>query len=283
MLLIIACIAAPPAPAREPALPKEPDTFTTFMADRFDDAFPGANAKVTGPLRLEMTLSNGAHTIYLNNIWQACETERRHCRQSINEFVANIVGSAKEESAPVKVENIRAIVRTADYADQARKMADRVPDHAPIVRQEAGELWLICVVDSPHGVRTLQRADLTKLSLTQDQAIALALKNTGAALPPLEADTHEVKKSGLKFAAGDFYESSRMLLHDSWAEISKAMGGHLVIAVPSNDVLIYGNGSGNGDRMALSAFAKTVIEKAPKPMTATLFQWTKAGWEVVVP
>jgi hypothetical protein len=54
------------------------------------------------------------------------------------------------------------------------------------------------------------------------------------------------------------------------------MGGHLVIAVPNTDFLIYGNGGGK--RMVLSTFAKTVMAKAPKPMSATPFQWTPAGW-----
>jgi hypothetical protein len=35
--------------------------------------------------------------------------------------------------------------------------------------------------------------------------------------------------------------------------------------------------------MVLSTFAKSVMEKAPKPMSATLFQWTPTGWEVVTP
>ena len=59
VLLLFAWIAAVPAVAREPALPKDPDKFTEFMAARFDEAFSGAKAKVTGPLRLDVNLSNG--------------------------------------------------------------------------------------------------------------------------------------------------------------------------------------------------------------------------------
>lgn len=142
---------------------------------------------------------------------------------------------------------------------------------------------MVCVGDSPHGIRILQHAQLTKLGLTEDQAIELGLKNTAAALPPLQADSHELKKYGLKFTAGDFYESSRILLHDSWAGMSKAMGGHLVIAVPTHDFLIYGNGSDKEGRVSLAAFANMVFDKAQKPMTPTLYQWTETGWEVVKP
>jgi uncharacterized protein YtpQ (UPF0354 family) len=90
-------------------------------------------------------------------------------------------------------------------------------------------------------------------------------------------------KMGLTYAAGDFYESSRMLLHDSWAEMAKKMNGHLVVAVPSRDFLIFGNGGGNGDRNVLSAFAHSVADQAPKPLSTTLFEWTPFGWRVVTP
>lgn len=281
ILLVIACIAVTSAHAREAALPKDPDKFTDFMADRFSEANPGAKIKVTGPLRLDLALPSGGHTIYLDNIWRTCERDRRHCRQSVSEFVTNMTGSVKEASAEIKAADVRAVVRTADYAGQARQAAQGKPERAPIVRPVAGDLWMVCVADSPHGIRVLQHADLTKLGLTEDQTIALALKNTAAALRPLEADTHVLKQYGFKIAAGDFYESSRILLHDQWADMSKAMGGHLVIAVPTNDFLIYGNGTARDDRLAVALFAQMVVGKAPKPISSTAFEWTPSGWDVV--
>jgi uncharacterized protein YtpQ (UPF0354 family) len=283
LLVALACMFGAQAQAREPALPKDPDKFTDVMAARFSDAIPGAKVTAKAPLRLEVVIANGAHTVYLDNIWSLCERDRRQCRKNIGDFLINMSGTMKEDSIAVKAADIRLVVRTADYVDQARKMAAGRPDRAVLTRPVAGDLWMICVGDSPHGIRVLQHAELAKLGLTDEQAIALGLKNTAAALPPLEADTHVLKQMGLKFATGDFYESSRMLLHEQWAAMSKTMGGHLVVAVPNNDFLIYGNGGGNGDRMVLSTFAKTVMEKAPKPMSASLFQWTPTGWEVVTP
>ena len=283
LIFFCAGIAAWPAAAREGALPKDADKFTEFMADRFNEANPGSKAKVAGPLRLNLTLPDGGHTIFLDSIWHGCESDRRRCRKNIADFVANVTAAQKEEAAEIRPADIRAVVRTADYAAQARQAAAGRPERAPIVRPITGELWMVCVGDSPHGVRVLQHADLAKLGLTDEQVIALALKNTAAALRPLEADSHVVKQYGLKFVAGDFYESSRVLFHDQWADVSKAMGGHLVIAVPSNDFLIYGNGADKEGRIPLAAFAKMVVDKAQKPMTATLFEWTKTGWSVVAP
>lgn len=283
VLAVLISIGFAPAWAREAPLPKDPDKFTDFMAGRFSEAVPGGKVKVAGPLRLSLTLPDGGHTVYLDNVWHGCEADRRHCRKSIDAFVVNMTGAMKEETAEIKPGDIRAIVRTVEYAQQASTAAAGKPERAPIVRLVAGGLSMLCVADSPHGIRIVQHAELAKLHLTEDQLIALALKNTAASLPPLAEHTHELKKYGVKFAAGDFYESSRMLLHDQWAEMSKAMGGHLVIAVPTNDVLIYGNGASKDDRIPLVAFANMVIEKAQKPMSPTLYQWTETGWEVVKP
>ncbi len=282
-LVACACLFATALQAREAAIPKDADKFTRFMAGRFTDALPGAKVTITAPLRLEVIMPNGPHGVFLDNIWSACERDRRRCRATVDEFLVNMPGVMKEGAEPVRTADVRVIVRTIAYVTEMQRVADGKPERAGVARLVVGDLWMVCVADSPHGIRVLQHADLTKLGLSDEEAIALGLKNVAATLPPLESDTHVLKPYGLKFAAGDFYESSRMLLHDSWAEMSKAMGGHLVVAVPNNDFLIYGNGGGNGDRVVLSTFARTVVEKAPKPISSSLFQWTPTGWELVKP
>jgi hypothetical protein len=274
---------AAPALARVPAIPKDEDRFTAYMARRFSDAMPGNKVTVKGPLALEVVVPAGPHDVHLDRIWSFCERDRRRCREQVDGFLANMPGVMLESGGGVKPADIRLVVRTASYVAEMRRLAGDRPDHAGIARPVADDLWMICVVDRPHGVEPLNHGELTKLHLSEDQAIALGSKNVAAALPSLDADTHVVKQIGVKFATGDFYESSRMLLHDSWAGMSKAMGGHLVVAVPNNDFLIYGNGGGNGDRLVLGIFAKDVLKKAPKPISAELFEWTPAGWKVVKP
>ena len=283
MLFAFISVFTRPAQAREPAIPKDPDKFTTYMVGRFTDALPGVKVTAKGALDLEATLPRGPYQIRLDNIWSACERDRRQCRKQVDDFLANMPGVMNATGHDVEPADIRLIVRPAGYVDDMRKVAAGKPERAGIARPIVGDLWMICVADQPHGIQMLQHVDIVKLGLSEDQTIALGLKNLAAALPSLETETHVMKQSGLKFAAGDFYESSRLPLHDSWAAMSKSMGGHLVVAVPSNDFLIYGNGGGNGDRAVLSAFAETVIEKAPKPISATLLQWTPTGWEVVMP
>jgi uncharacterized protein YtpQ (UPF0354 family) len=269
--------------AREAPIPKDADPFTAYMAKRFEEAEPTVKIAVAGPLALTVQRADGMHTLYLNRVWDFCERDRRECRKQVDSFVTDMSAIAHEFNGSLSPADIRVVVRGAGYVEPLKQVAMKSPENAGVFRPLAGDLWMICVIDQPHGIKTLRKTDLAQLGLTEDQGFALGIKNVAASLPPLEADTHIVPQVGLKYAAGDFYESSRMLVHDSWVELSKSYNGHLVVSVPSGDVLIYGNGGGNGDREVLTAFTETVIEKAPKPISATLFEWTETGWRVVTP
>jgi uncharacterized protein YtpQ (UPF0354 family) len=283
LAVLISLIAAAAVFAREAPIPKDSDKFSAYMAKRFEEAEPTIKVIVTGPLVLNIQRADGGHVLYLNRVWDICERDRRQCRKQVDAFVTDMSAMAHEFNGDINPAEIRVVVRGAGYIEPLQQIATKHPENAGVFRLIAGDLWMICVLDQPHGIQTLKKTDLVKLGLTEDQGFALGIKNVAATLPPLEADTHVVKQIGLKFAAGDFYESSRMLVHDSWAELSKSYNGHLVVSVPNNDVLIYGNGGGNGDREVLTAFTKTVLEKAPKPISATLFEWTATGWRVVTP
>jgi hypothetical protein len=93
--------------------------------------------------------------------------------------------------------------------------------------------------------------------LSEDQAVTLAERNLAAALRPLGTVVHDLPPNGIGTINGDFYDSSRLILHDDWAPLSLKLHGHLVVAVPANDVLLYGEGK---DRVALDAIATLAIE-----------------------
>ena len=278
------CLLTAPLQAREKPIPKDVERFTGFVGQTMAEAMPDIKVSVKGPLLLEMMVVGGPVSVRLNAVWDFCGRDRRACRKQIDSYVATTSAMLHEaaEIKEIRPADVRIMVRGSVYIDDMRRVAAANAEVAGVFRPIAGDLWLICVADRPHGVQALSQKDIAKLGLSEEQTIALGLKNLAAALPNLAAETR-VTKLGLTFAAGDFYESSRILLHDSWAEMSRAMHGHLVVAVPATDVIIYGDGGGNGDRAVLTAFAQVVAEKAPKPISVSLFEWTSTGWQVVTP
>lgn len=283
LLVVALSLCALPAVARSTAIPDDVDGFTQALAKRFAKALPDLPVKVTGPLLLEAGDHPHAQQIRLDAPWSFCLRDRRHCAAAVKDYVEYMSGTVAESDMRVQAANVRAIVRGPGYIDDMRRVAANKPEAQGVIRPLADGLWLICVVDMPHGIRTLGRDDLGVLGLTEDQVIALALKNLAASLKPLQDDTRVIKDMGLKYAGGDFYEASRMLLHDDWKALSDEYHGNLVVAVPSTDVLIYGNGGGNGDRIVLRSFAETAAKEAPKPLSIDLYRWTPTGWERLMP
>ena len=280
---ILCLFASFPSQAREKAIPKTADKFTAYMADRFSDALPSVKASIKGPLELEVVSPKGRQQVFLNRVWDFCERDRRNCRKEVDSFLANMPSVVLETTDDSKPSDIRVVVRPSAYVEQLRKLGADRADYKGVFRPFAGDLWMICVLDMPHGVATLNQAGLAKLHLTEDEAFALGLKNLTATLAPLAEHSHEPKNSPINFATGDFYESSRMLLHDSWSGLAKAMGGHLIVAVPSSDVLVYGDGTAQLNRTALGGLVHEIVGKAPKPISSDLYEWTPTGWTVANP
>ncbi len=81
--------------------------------------------------------------------------------------------------------------------------------------------------------------------------------------------------------AGDYYESSRLSLHDDWSTIAAQMSGGLIAAVPSNDLVLYADAGQTNTVDAMATLAREMVRKSPRPLSATVFKWTKAGWELV--
>lgn len=278
-LFVFACLFANLLLAREAAIPKTVDKFTDYMADRFADAMPEKKVTIKGPLELHVV----DYDLRLDSLWRSCAADRSDCANQVNLYLARLPAIMTElRDVEVKPADIRVVVRGTAYVEDVARSTAGMPEAAPVVRSVAGDIAMICVVDQPRGFKMLSHADLVKLNLSEDQAIALGLKNVAASLPPLVSVTEDAKQVGFKMASGDFYESSRMLLHDSWAETSKAMGGHLVVAVPQSDMLVYSDGGGNGVT-AVGAFARYVVAKAQKPISSSVFHWTPTGWEVAKP
>jgi hypothetical protein len=283
LLAIAAAICADPSVSAD-ELPKDVDGFTQAMARRFADALPGFSVKVTGPLTLDA--AKGAdlgHQLNLDAAWSYCGREPQGCEAYAADFLAHMSAIVAAPVPKIERAALRAVVRSQGYVDTLQRMAAKQPEIRGVVRPIADGLWLVCVVDMPDGVQPLQWKELRELGLTEDEAFALALKQLAASLKPLKDDTQVFNDTGLTYATGDFYEASRMALHDDWKPLSDAYGGHLVVGVPSTDVLIYGNGTGNGDVVALRAFTEMAVEHAPKPLSAALYHWTPEGWELLKP
>lgn len=185
---------------------------------------------------------------------------------------------------PKQVERatLRVVVRPEPDVDQIRKTLASKGD--PVAVPLSDGLWIICVSDLPTAIQILAPADLARLHLSRDEAIALGKQNTAATLPPLMSVVEKrLGKDRIGVVAGDPYEASRLLLHDSWAPLAKKMKGKLLVSAPASDVILYTKDTGPDAVEHLSLAAREVTLKARRALTNAVFRWTSDDWILALP
>jgi len=287
-LLLAALISAASAisgEARETDIPRDEHAFTAFLAAAFWREMPSARVVVEGPYQLGILFpaSTSEINIYLDNIDGACRRDVDGCDESVRSFVASMSAIMKEDAAPIERSSIRAVLRSSAYVEQIRQAAATSPDAEPIVRHFVGDLWVVGVADGPDGIKLIRSGDAVTLGLSPDEVMTLAKNNLAIALKPLDAVTHPLPARGFDTVAGEYYEVSRLLLHDEWASLAEQMQGALVVAVPAIDYLLYGDSGCKNAIPAMAAYADYVVAKAQRPISSTLLKWTETGWEMVRP
>src|SRR5690348_15052425 len=224
LLAAVAALILLPDVAIAAGVPRDEGAFTRYVADAFAREMPDAKVAIEGPLRLNIVVSShpaAPHAVYLDTLAGGCDRDRRHCKSAIATFVTNMAALVKQEGMPLEKSAIRAVLRTADYVEHARNAFPGKPQWQPIVRLLAGDVWVICVLDLPTGIKILNTEDIAKLGLSVDETVVLAKRNLTAALRPFESVIHGFPDEAFGSVRGDYYEASRLLLHDEWAPLAK--------------------------------------------------------------
>ena len=216
-------------------------------------------------------------------MWEYCSRNASDCDRMLSDYVAKSAAALRDQLRPLERSMIRVALRPAPYVENARKTFVRNADSELITELFAGDLWLICMADLPSASRVLNVADLRKLGLSKEEAIALGKQNLAASLRPLKSVVQPLPSNGIGTITGDYYESSRLSLHDDWSVLAAQMKGGLIVAVPSNDMVLYGDAAQPNAIDAMGALARDVSRRSQRPISATVFRWSKGGWEPVSP
>jgi hypothetical protein len=257
------------------------------VSDAFAKALPGYRVTVTGRLALSARKATAIdpkdyHSLDLSNVYSICVRDFPHCDQAVALHVSQMAAAIANDGKPVARETLRVVVRPEPYVDEMRKKLVGKGD--PVAVPFADGLWIICVSDLPTAIATLSPADLPRLHLSRDEAVILGKQNTEAALPPLMSVIEKrLGKGAVGVIAGNPYEASRLLLHDSWAPLAKRMKGKLLVSAPASDVVLYMKDTGPDSVDHMSFAAREVTLKARRALTNSVFRWTDDGWVLALP
>ena len=284
--LFAACLATS-GWATEAALPEDVDGFTRAVAEKFRAALPQAQVTIEGPLTLMVSppgKPSGTHT-NLDRMWKFCQNNADRCVGALDDFVGRMAETATQVAPPPEPAAIRIVVRpTRDLEATLLQIRQASPDKPmPITGRLSGDMSWMMVLDMPQAVHSMSAHDLAKLGLTQDQAYVRGLANLAGELKPFAGAAPLPAGGRIGVISGNYYESSRLLLHDAWKDLADRMVGPLLVAVPGANIVLYGDGGWPNMQADLAAAAHRAALQNEKPLSTQLLKWTAAGWEPVTP
>jgi uncharacterized protein YtpQ (UPF0354 family) len=264
-------------------------SFANKVADQLRQAIPGYNLTVVDDLTIKAGKSSQPAEqpmqINLDRVADYCARTPDGCDRMVSDFVAKMALVIKEQDFTPAASKLRAVVRPASYLAQMTTLLATKGDEL-ISAPFAGDVAMMCYFDQPTAMRPALKSDLAKIGLTRDRALQLCLDNTRSGLPRLPSAPQgpsTTKTGSFNYLQGDPYESSYLLLHDEWTPLAEKLGGHLLVAAPDADLIVFGADAGATSLDALSTFARQAYAKAERPISAKVFRWTPSGWEVAVP
>jgi hypothetical protein len=150
---------------------------------------------------------------------------------------------------------------------------------ATFARPAFADLEEVCFKQLDDGATPMTNADRADAGLGIDAALDLCEKATHVLLGPLAAKS---SAPGDIVAVAGPYAASRALFPADWAALAGRSGGHLLIAVPSRDLLLYMTGDSPADVAALAAGARAANTGA-LGIGANVYRWNGHGWSLAAP
>jgi uncharacterized protein YtpQ (UPF0354 family) len=238
-------------------------------------------------LKLEGRRDNGDTTgqISLERMFAVCAKAPDKCDAAMEDFSKQIASAVKERNRPIDAGMIRLVVRPVPYVERMRVQmgASPVPVYArPLVAGAA----LVPTADLTQSMRFIGERDLSRLGLTEEQLFALGASNVRAlqrplaevvVVPPAKASG----KDAVKQIAGDEFAATRLASLEDWRTLDGKLHHHLLVMIPSPDIVLYVDGSKAANVEALRREGLDQVRKSSRPLSSAVLRWTAAGWEEV--
>ena len=257
-------------------IPKDEAGFTEFVTAQIRAEVGDASIAIKAPLSVAV----GNMQANLDRIFGFCKRNSEGCPKEIANYVKALGQAYRDQNVAPSREALRLVVRTTQYVQQVEGALG--PDTPPLHPRTLVEgLVILPVLDAPRTIRMLSDGDMKTLGLSADEVQQLALANLRSSLKPL-MDTAKVAGQGqIGQLVGDAFNSSRLVLLDTWAPLAAAQGGKLIVAAPATDAVFYVGEDSAGAIDALRTLVKNIMSRAPNRLSDLLLRWTPSGWEIV--
>ncbi len=259
-----------------PRLRQEALAFTRRVADvlREELADPAIELSVQEPLQIK---DSSWSSVLVEDDFVKCREDRAACPAVIARFVKNYAPILRRQNVALMRLKVRLSVRDEEYVAHLQESLGK---EGPELQVEPllGGLLLLAELDRQPVPTPLDARDLGRLFLSHDQLFSLGRSNLQEKLGPMPASVRPVAQDQIGEINGGEYESSRLLLHSQWQALADGQNGILIIALPTNNTVLYISQS---TPAAISSLRQTASRKASNEQAAKVLRWNRTGWETV--
>lgn len=172
--------------------------------------------------------------------------------------------------------DLRLVLRSSVEVNTVKRSGASV-----VARPLAGDLWQVLVHASAQGLRFATTSDLDHLKLSTNDALAVGLQNATASLLPLASVVHDLSAHQIGILQEEVEETSRVIQAKDWTTLAQRLDGHLLVAVPASDTILYSEENGSQSVRILAKMAREVAARAAHMVSPVLLRWTPSGWQSI--
>jgi uncharacterized protein YtpQ (UPF0354 family) len=260
--------AAPPSSGVDTS---SPESFTASVLKLFQNTDAGGSWTRKDAL----TLTNGTGLVVnLDRLWGVCQTHADACPSEVTHFVETACEIASQASAKATPSALVALVRDKSYLDALSPEVRAKTISDPLV----ADLIVVYALDLGASVRGIQEHDLADAGVTRQELPRTARDNVEARLGKISGglQCHGSDVTALK--AGNYLESSRLLLSDAWAALAAATKGPIVATAPATDVILFVCKPDAVGLTKLTRLTDSFWHTAQRHVSRTLLKWSPQGW-----
>ena len=224
---------------------------------------------------------HSARTVYLDNAYLTVRGHPADEQAIIAHYVSAIVGALASEDQKLTEEDrfaVLPVIKGEQWVSGANQLLQKKtkPDQV-FMRQLAGGLYEIYVIDTPQAMRFVNASALAELKLSPEQIHDQATRNLALLLPAMQVE----KEGDLSVIHLDTnYETSLALIFERWKS-RLDLRGDPVFALPARGELLVADSKDGAAVQHLRARAREDWRSSSYPVTARLYIVHGDSWKVL--
>lgn len=257
--------------------------FAEPVTDRVRAAIAAASPESRTELHadggIEVTGPSGKMTMYTDNVQKECDQyPPAQCDDIIKRFVSAITSVNEGSRFALTESNLYPVIRSDGLLKNLRELMHQEPEKTPISRSFTSDSVVLYAIDSPKAIRFATGKDLERQGLSEERLQAIAAANVKR-LDPVKISVLPNSNGLVAAITQDTYATSRLFDPAFVQELEHAVGGPVVVAVPTRDWIVAANAGDAAALTKLKDLAARVFRGEAYSVSPKLVRWDGKTWQ----